>query len=404
MATERLYHRDATARQFQARVLAQRPLGERVGVVLDRTLFYPTSGGQPHDLGLLGGRQVLDVYEEGAEIVHVLEAPLPEGAVEVEGLVDWQRRFDHMQQHTGQHILSQAFVDVLGAETVSFHLSEVTATIDVATTGLDAAQLAAVEELANRVVFEDRPIAADFVTPERLAQLPLRKPPKVSENIRIVEVAGFDWSACGGTHCERAGQVGLILVGKTERRGAETRVEFLCGGRALRRARRLVAHVNELANSLSVGWDDAVPQALRGLQSLKELDRELERLRAALQENEAAVLVAAAPRQAGVAVVSQVFPDRAPDELKRLALKLVAGERVVVLLAAQGQKGHLLCARSADVDCDMNAVLRAALGAIGGRGGGTPALAQGGAPDPSQIESALAVALEQVQQCLGEGQ
>lgn len=398
MATERLYYLDPYAREFRARVLAQCDLRDRVGVVLDRTLFYPNAGGQPHDTGLLGGQPVLDVVEEGQEIVHFLPARLPEG--EVEGVVDWRRRFDHMQQHTGQHILSQAFVVKLDAETVAFHLGEDYATVDVNHAGLSAEQLAAVEELANEVVFDDRPVVAEFAEPERLAKLPLRKPPKVTENVRIVEVKDFDWSPCGGTHCLSAGQVGLILISKTERRGGDTRVEFLCGWRALRRARRQADRLNELGSALSVGWDEAVPMALRGLETLKERERELERLRAAVQESEALALLAAAPRQQGVVLVSRVFPDRSPDELKRLALKLVANEKVVALLGAQGQKGHVLFARSADVACDMNATLKVALQAVGGRGGGTPALAQGGAPDPDRVAEALEAGRQQLAACL----
>ena len=399
MATERLYYRDPFAREFTARVVGQRDLKGKVGVVLDRTLFYPTAGGQPHDTGLLACRPVLDVYEEDDEIVHVLPEPLPEG--QVEGAIDWRRRFDYMQQHTGQHILSQSFVEKLGAETVSFHLSEEYSTIDVAAVGLGPEQLVAVEDLANEVVFADRPIVAEFVEPERLAKLPLRKPPKVTQNIRIVEVSEFDWSPCGGTHCRSAGQVGLILITRTERRGSDTRVEFLCGWRALRRGRRLAERITELSNALSVGWDEAVPMALRGLEAARERDKEVQALREALLEHEAAALLAGSPSQAGVALVSRVFEDRSPEELKRLALRLVAGQKVVALLGARGQKGHVLFARSADVPCDMNATLKSALQQVGGRGGGTPILAQGGAPDPGRVQEAVDAGRAQVLGCLG---
>ena len=420
MRTQRMYYADPYARSFTAQVVARRNDNGKVGLVLDRTLFYPTSGGQPHDTGLLGGQPVLDVVEEGEEIVHLLPADVAGDAVE--GIVDWQRRFDHMQQHTGQHILSQAFIRRLEAETVSFHLGDDYCTIDVAATGLTPTELASVEELANDVIFADTPIHADFVTPERLARLPLRKPPKVTENVRIVEVADFDWSPCGGTHCRTAGEVGIIKITHVERHGADTerreavpvsarplpkrrehtRVGFLCGGRALRDYRRLSEHLATLAAALSAHSDEAVTLALRGLEEAKAREKENQALRERLLAYEAAEILAAAPRRRGVAVVSVAFAEREFEEVKHLALRLAAGEKVVALLGTQGRKGQLVFARSADVPCDVNAVLQAACALIGGRGGGTPALAQGGAPEPDRIPEALAHARQDVEALLGQ--
>jgi alanyl-tRNA synthetase len=398
MATERLYHRDAYAREFKARVLARRDYKGKQGLILDRTVFYPTSGGQPHDRGLLGGAQVVDVFEEGEEIVHLLASPVT--GDEVEGSVDWGRRFDHMQQHTGQHILSQAFVQHLEAETVSFHLGEETCSIDVAASGLTPEQANAVEDLANAVVWANRPVSAEYVSPEQLARMPLRKPPKVTENVRIVAVADFDWSPCGGTHCQAAGEVGMIKIRRLERRGADTRVEFLCGGRALRDYRWRNEHLLNLGSALSVRDDEAVAAALRNLEDARARERELNFLRERLLDYEAAELLASAPREGGVALVSQVFAEREFDELKRLALKLAAGEKAVALLGSQGRKGQLVFARSADLSLDMGAVLRAASATIGGRGGGTPAVAQGGAPEPARIPEAVGNGLEQVRTLL----
>lgn len=399
MASERLYHRDPYAREFRARVLERREHKGKQALVLDRTLFYPTSGGQPHDRGLLGGAPVVDVFEDGDAIVHIVASPV--SGDEVEGIIDWGRRFDHMQQHTGQHILSQAFVQRLEAETVSFHLGEDACSIDVAASGLTGEQLSAVEDLANAVVWENRPVRAEYVTPDQLAGLPLRKPPKVTENVRIVEVAGFDWSPCGGTHVRAAGEIGIIKIRRIERRGADTRVEFLCGGRALRDYRWRNEHLQALGNALSVRDDEAVAVALHNLEEAKGRERELNFLRDRLLDHEAAELLATAPRHAGVAVVSRVFPEREFDELKRLALKLAAGAKVVALLGSQGRKGQVVFARSGDLGMDMSAVLRAASAAIGGRGGGTPAVAQGGAPEPSRIPEAVDFAAQQVRAALG---
>jgi alanyl-tRNA synthetase len=240
MNTERLYYADAYCADFAGRVLATRAEGDRLAVALDRTAFYPTGGGQPNDTGELtapsGRAQVVDVTSDDDLVWHwfsheVLAADWQAGTP-VTGAVDWLRRFDHMQQHTGQHILSQAFIETCGAETVAFHLGVTYSTIDLARADLDGGVVAAAEGAANRVVDRALPVTAGYVTPEELAALPLRRAPKVTENIRIVQVAGFDWSACGGTHVANSSQVGLIKVTATERRGAELRVTFLCGGRA----------------------------------------------------------------------------------------------------------------------------------------------------------------------------
>ncbi|MHB1416026.1 MAG: alanyl-tRNA editing protein [Chloroflexota bacterium] len=400
MKTKRLYYEDPYARKFLARIVERRQLKGKVGLVLEETLFYPTSGGQPHDTGILGGQPVLDVFEDGEAIVHAVPQDVT-GDV-VEGVIDWERRFDHMQQHTGQHILSQAFVETANAETVSFHLSETTATIDVAATDLTAEQLAAVEDQANRVIFENRPIISAFVAPERLAELPLRKPPTVTENIRIVEVEQFDWSPCGGTHCRAAGEVGLIKIRRTERRGADTRAEFVCGWRALRDYRWKNEHINNLANALSVRDSDAVDGALRWLEEAKAREKEVQALREELLGHEAASLRQAAPRRGGVAVVSQIFENRAVDEVKHLAQKITTEEKTIALLAVTGQKGQMLFARSADVNCDMGATLRTVMSVVGGRGGGTATLAQGGVPDPARVPEALAQALTHVDACLSD--
>ena len=238
-------------REFDAQVVARRQTGGKPAVALDRTAFYPTGGGQPNDTGVLidsTGRScvVVDVSTDDDLVWHTLnEDP---GGDRVAGAVDWDRRFDHMQQHTGQHILSQAFVVTADAETVAFHLGDKASTIDRRTgsSDLDAAALARAEAAANEIVDRALPVSASFVTPEELATLPLRKPPKVTENIRIVQVQGFDWSACGGTHVANTSQVELIKIVGTERRGAELRVTFLCG----RRARADYARLKTLANGL----------------------------------------------------------------------------------------------------------------------------------------------------------
>jgi len=233
--TERLHYDDAYLLRFSARVVEHTQWEGRPAVVLDRTAFYATGGGQPHDTGILDGVGVVDVVERESDgaVVHVLAAPLPPGTVDVEGEVDRARRLDLTRQHTGQHIISAAFVEVLGANTVSFHLSADYATIDLDRSPLTAEDLARVEDLANEVVMENRPVISRFVSRDELPALTLRKPLAHAGPVRIVEVPGFDCSACGGTHVRATGELGLIKLVRAERRGTESRVEFLCGGRAL---------------------------------------------------------------------------------------------------------------------------------------------------------------------------
>ncbi|MBC7224597.1 MAG: alanyl-tRNA editing protein, partial [Anaerolineae bacterium] len=250
--TTRLYYDDPYLTEFTARVVERLEWDGHPAVVLDRTAFYPTSGGQPHDTGRLQDVRVVGVEEDPeGRVVHLLERPLQ--ADEVRGQVDWARRFDHMQQHTGQHILSQACWRTLRAETVGFHLGEEAATIDLDVPDLDLAALERAEVLANDIVCQDLPVHTAFLTDDEAATLPLRKPPAVHGKIRVVQVEGFDASACGGTHVRRTGEVGPIAVVRVEHRGRESRVHFLCGHRATQDHRQRIRITSGLMAALTVG-------------------------------------------------------------------------------------------------------------------------------------------------------
>ncbi len=262
--TTRLYYTDSMLRSFEATVVSCDRRADRIEVVLDRTTFYPTSGGQPFDTGMLGSARVLDVIDrEDGEIAHVVSEPLPIG-VRITGEVDWPRRFDHMQQHTGQHILSAAFDRLCGVRTVSFHLGSETSTIDLARE-VTPAELAAAEATASRVVWDDRPVTVRFATAEEALQLPLRKESTRSGELRLVDVSTFDLSACGGTHVPRTGMVGLIAVSGWERFKGGSRIAFACGGRALASHRRLRDVTASLTRALSVGAGE-LPGAIERLQ------------------------------------------------------------------------------------------------------------------------------------------
>jgi alanyl-tRNA synthetase len=393
--TERLYYLDPYRLEFEARVVERISVDAKPGVILESTCFYPTSGGQPHDEGNLNGVPVVNVFErEDKAIVHVLATELKEDLVH--GVISWDRRFDHMQQHTGQHILSQAFLQLLNAETVGFHLGKEASTIDVDKAPLAVSQLDRVEDLANKIVFADRPVRTYSVAETELASLPLRKLPTVEMPIRIVEVEGFDYSPCGGTHCRRTGEVGLIKITKVERRGQDTRVEFLCGGRALADYRGKNRTVNELANRFSVGDWELSEAVERVAEEVKVSRRELNVARNRLLDYEAADLLAEAEQHGDVRVVRKVFADREGEEVRRLALRLMESEGSLALLGLAGEKAQLVFACSDDLPYDMNDLLKRACQVVGGGGGGRRQFAQGGGPDGSKVGEALKIAYERL--------
>ena len=393
--TERLYYLDPYRLEFETRVVERTRVGDKPGVILESTCFYPTSGGQPHDEGSLNDAPVINVFErEDKAIVHVLATEFRGDAVH--GAIDWETRFDHMQQHTGQHILSQAFLKILRAETVGFHLGKEACTIDVDKAPLAVSQLDRVEDLTNEIVFADRPVKTYLVTETELTGLPLRKPPNVEMPIRVVEVEGFDYSPCGGTHCRRTGEVGLIKITKVERRGQDTRVDFLCGGRALADYRGKNQTVNELANQFSVGRWELAEAVERLAEEAKSNKRELNAAKNRLLDYEAAELLAEAEQHGDIRVVRKALTGREGEEVRRLALRLMESAGCVALLGLAGKKAQLFFACSADLPYDMNDLLKKACRVVGGGGGGQRDFAQGGGLDGSKVSEALDVARERL--------
>ncbi len=397
----RPYYTDSYTLTFMAEIVATTTHDGRPAAILDRSWFYPTSGGQPHDTGQLsrGGvtARVIDVVEreDDAAVIHVLDRPLEPGpAVAV---IDRDRRRDHMQHHTGQHILSAAFVAVAGAETVGFHLSPQTVTIDLDRADLPAEAVDAAESLANEIVLQNRPVGVRFVNEREAAALPLRKtPPGRDGLLRLVDIESFDLNACGGTHVARTGEVGLIKIVATERRGATTRVEFLCGGRALADYRTKQAVIRELSATLTTGAAELPPAVLRLLEENKGLRHELRRREAAMLALEADRLAAEAEPLGEVRLVARVFTERTPDELRRLATLLTEAGGTVALLGLAGERAQLVFGRSAEAPGAMDALIKPALAALGGRGGGNAALAQGGGPaaDKTTLRAIIETAAE----------
>ena len=392
--SDRIYYTDPACRAFDATVTRSFDHEGRPAVALDRTAFYPTSGGQPFDTGRLNDTAVLDVVDLGEEVVHVLQQPIPEGT-HVHGEIAWDRRFDHMQQHTGQHVLSNAFERVAMAATIGFHLGAEVSTIDL-NREVDAASIARAEDEANAVVFADRPVAIRFVSQQEAAALPLRKEPSREGTLRLIEVPDFDLSACGGTHVASTGAIGLIAVLGWERFKGGSRVTFVCGRRALRSVRRLRDTVAGSVRLLSVSPDE-LPDAIGRLQAeARDQRKTLRTLSESLARHEGAAMLEGAATIGGVRVVVRVMQDRDAAALKSMAAAAIqAGTAAIGLLTATSP-AQVVIARSADVSIDSAGLVRELIGRFGGKGGGSPELAQGGGltGDVRAIEWALTGLLE----------
>src|SRR6266576_1286540 len=382
METERLYYNDSHLIEFEARVTDK---SERVSgwtaVTLDRTAFYPTGGGQPSDTGTLNDARVLeciDAEEDG--VLHVIQGRAPEIGASVKGRVDWARRLDHIQQHTGQHILSQAFVTLFSAPTRGFRVMDESCEIDVELTNPTDEVIERAVELANNVIWEDRQITISTTTREDAARLPLRKEPSREGELRLIEIEGFDLTPCGGTHAYRTGEVGLIAVRSWERAKGLTRIEFIAGGRALADYRRANKTARTVAGLFSAGRDDAAKLTAQLLEENKELHRRVRTLEEVAARVEAEELLATiSPNAAGIRVVTRIFDGRDAESLKHLAQALISHSHTIALLASREQEAaRLVFAKSADTDGDMNALMREACALIDGRGGGKPDMAQGG--------------------------
>ena len=397
MPTDRLYYQDSFLFEFDARVVECLRIDGRHAVVLDRTAFYPTSGGQTHDTGFLlvegsDGVEVLEVGDgEQGRVIHFTSAPIAVGSG-VRGNVGPERRLDHIQQHTGQHVLSAAFIRLFSMPTVSFHMGDETCTIDLETASLTPEQGEEAERLANEVIAQDRPVTVRFVPLERARELGLRKlPPNQTGDLRLIDIQDFDLCACGGTHVRATGQIGSILLRKTEKVKQGIRVEFVCGLRAVGMARRDYNTLTEAAALFSAHIHEVPQQVRKVLEVARASNKTQHKLLEEIAELQAERMLAQAsgtPR-----VITKVFAEREAAFIKLLAQKLTAGKsEVVALLVALGGQPTLVFAQSPGQKFNMGQLLKDALAQLGGRGGGSADMAQGGAPagtDVARIENVL---------------
>ena len=383
--TERLYYDDSYMKEFDAEVVRAELRNGRPIVALNRSAFYPTSGGQPYDTGTINDARVTDVFVDAdGEVWHEIDAPLDVGT-QVHGKIDWARRWDHMQQHGGEHMIAGAVYNLTGGMTIGLHLGAEVSSIDVqfsdGSTHMDAELIAKIEDYVNERIQMDAPIRCWFPSAEELAALPLRKAPTVKEHVRIVAMGDFEMVACGGTHPSSTGQIGLVKIVSAAPERGKLRLSFVCGMRAYRDYRQNYNCAWAAANLLSTR-PEKLPELLEStLQRLKDTERELNRLRRErLLESIPNLLERAEALPGGGKLVCELA-DCDAAALKELASKLIEENGMVALLGAKnGEKCNFVFARSEDLDLAMGKLLSEAAKPLGGKGGGRPDFAQGGGP------------------------
>jgi alanyl-tRNA synthetase len=404
--TDRLYYHDSFLYNFDAEVrsVLETP---RPAVILDRTAFYPTSGGQIHDTGwLISGDDKLRVTEvadtEDGHIVHYLEAPLKptllkdaQPGTHIQGEIDPARRRDHMQQHSAQHVLSAAFVRLFNMPTLSFHMADDYCSIDLDTPALTKAQIESAERQANEIMIDNLPVDVRYVTRAEAEALGLRKlPPAERDQLRLIDIRDWDLTACGGTHVSKTGQIGSILLRKFEKVRQGYRVEFVAGQRAVSTARRDFSTLTETAALFSAGIYDVPQQARKSLDEIRSLRKQREQSQEDLAAAQAATLLAETLETSGRKLIVRTFSDRDLNFLKLLAQKLTRQSPALALLATDSPQPALVFAQSPGQPHDMGKLLKETLAKLGGRGGGTKDLAQGGAPSSAGLSAAVSAAAE----------
>ena len=403
--TNKLYLHDSYLKSCTAEIVQNVRLDGKPGIILDNTVFYPTSGGQPHDTGTINDINVLDVCENtDRQIVHFLEQPI-KGSKALCRL-DWAKRFDHMQQHTGQHLLSQAFLHIMGANTLSFHLGEQSATIDVDKPDLSTATIHKVEDLCVQIIYENSKIRVHEVDRKELHRYPTRKPPETEDRIRIIEIKDFDFSPCGGTHCARTGEIGLIKIWRHENYKGGTRIHFKCGLRALHDYQVK----SEVLKQLTITMSSAESVLYNIILKLKDVfnhtRRERDQFLKALMDYEADKLISESPAYEGILLISKEFIEQDMKAMSMLANMIIEKtSSTVILFGTTGQaSARLLFQRSSDLNFDMLMLMQKACAAIDGRGGGKAHKAQGGGPAIGKLGAALDLAVTELKISLNSEQ
>ena len=384
MRTERLYNDDPYLTEFRAEVIETLTYGDKYGIVLDRTAFYPAGGGQPWDTGYLNDEKVSEVIEKDGKLLHIVDNKLL--SAEVKGSVNWARRFDFMQQHTGQHILSACFEKLLNGSTDSFHMGKDIVSIEIIIDSFSIDDAERIENMANDIIYSNLPVIARIVSGEELNSLPLRKMPKVTENIRIVEVKEIDYSPCGGTHVRTTGEVGMIKIKSWEKCKGGIRFTFVCGSRALKDYGMYNSIIRTLSEKLSVRDSEIIEAIDKLLLDLRNTEKQLSASTQELMRVEAENIIRECPVVSGIRLISKVFDNRSINDVKLLAQYLTKAPGTVALLACKNENAQVIFSRSEDVNMDMNALFKAVLPIIDGKGGGNSRTAQGGGSRVDRLE------------------
>jgi len=398
--SKRLFYEEPYLQEFKGKILEKVKIDGKPALILDNTCFYPTSGGQPNDLGYIQGVSIVDVIESNEKIIHVLKEGIKEECGDtVIGKIDWERRFDHMQQHSGQHILSAAFEKLWNADTVSFYLGDKICTLDIMKDNITSEEIKKAEILSNNIVLENKSIEVYLVNQERANELNLRKIPPQKEDIRIVEIKDFDICACCGTHCGTTGEVGLIKILKWEKRGVKIRLDFICGKRSLKDYYWKNELIKNISNKLTIK-DSELGEAIdRMLEERKEIRKELKEFKEKLQDYEVRNLInESSLKDDGIKIINKVFKEKNFQEVRELVQKIINLDESVVVLTGIKSKGEgegvkILFACSRALRYDMNGLIREAGKFIEGRGGGAPNFAQAGGKRVEGIHEALDFAL-----------
>ena len=384
MRTERLYDDDPYLTEFRAEVIEILPYGDKYGIVLDRTAFYPAGGGQPWDTGYLNDEKVTEVIEKDGKLLHIVDNKLL--STEVKGSVDWARRFDFMQQHTGQHILSACFEKLLNGSTDSFHMGKDIVSIEINIDNFSIDDAERIENMANDIIYSNLPVITRIVNGEEINSLPLRKMPKVTENIRIVEVKEIDYSPCGGTHVRATGEVGMIKIKSWEKCKGGIRFTFVCGSRALKDYGMYNSIIRALCEKLSARDSEIVEAVDKLLFDLRNTEKQLSASTQELMRIEADNIIKEYPVVSGIRLISRVFDNRSINDVKLLAQYLTKVPGTVALLACKNENAQAIFSRSEDVNMDMNTLFKAVLPLIDGKGGGNSRTAQGGGSRVDRLE------------------
>jgi len=382
--TKRLYLDNPYQVEFEARIVEKGMREQKPAVILDQTCFYPESGGQPQDKGWMDGVKVVKVFEEDDRIVHVLEKDVE--AETIKGKIDRETRFDHMQQHSGQHILSQSFHELLEAETLAFHLGEDASTLEMDLRQVSDEDVERVETRANEIIYQDREVKIHSLPEDKVGSLPLRKPPKKKGLIRVVEVSDFDYSACGGTHVRRTGEIGLIKILRWERIRDNLRFEFICGRRAFQDYAMKNRILRELSNRLTVHEREVPSSVDRLFADLKSQKSEIKKKREKMAQYEAQEIIQNAEGE----IIKKIFEEKTHEEVRFLALNIIRkGDFVVLFGLKKEERGHLILACSEKLNIDMRELVPLVSPLINGKGGGNPSLVELVGENVGNIAAAL---------------